>query len=139
MRGERARRWLVPAKEGVVAQRKPVQGAFKQKRPWDIVRRCVVYSSHYGFHRAAKNTALSRVFHGSRARLVLVYAGSGGSRGASQRLGQQRTRSRKATEAERNDLEGPRVAMKRVDGGGLAGSDAINSHAACLEKKEGKI
>ncbi len=33
----RAGGWLVPAKEGVVAQRKPVQGAFQQKRPWDPV------------------------------------------------------------------------------------------------------
>ena len=36
------RRWLVPAKD-VVAQRRPVQGAFKQKRSWDPVRRCVLY------------------------------------------------------------------------------------------------
>jgi hypothetical protein len=44
--------------------------------------------------------------------------GSGGSQGTSQRFEGRRTRSTRATRAERNDLEGPLVATKRVVLGG---------------------
>lgn len=60
------RRWLVPAKEDVVAQRKPVQGAFKQETPLGPSPSMRIVQITCAFYSVAANSALSRVFGGSR-------------------------------------------------------------------------
>jgi hypothetical protein len=95
--------WLVPAKKVKQAVLRdgcrPVQGALKQRRPWDPVRRYVVCRLSWAVQCSAvqcgaANTALSSRFGGCWA-AVLVYAGSAGARGrgGSQRVEGRRGRS----------------------------------------------
>lgn len=69
--------WLVPAKEGVVARRSLCKGAFQAGTPFGPSPSMRLVPEICAFHNVAGNSALSRVFGGSRfAAGVRIYAGA---------------------------------------------------------------